>query len=118
MLAEAAARAPSATALGLGDARLDYGQDLRCVARFAHELRRLAAGRGERVALVLGNSLDMPIAMFGVHAAGAQAVPINPAYTARELSHLLADAAPGAVVYDAAIAVTVEPLAASLGIKH
>ncbi|OGA66916.1 MAG: hypothetical protein A3G81_29920 [Betaproteobacteria bacterium RIFCSPLOWO2_12_FULL_65_14] len=118
MLADAAARSPSATALVVGDRRVDYAQYLRCTARFAHELGRLGAGRGERVALILGNSLDMPIAMFGVHAAGAQAVPINPAYTTRELSHILSDAAPIAVVYDAAIAATVEPLAASLGIRH
>jgi long-chain acyl-CoA synthetase len=118
MLADAAARSPSATALVVGDQRLDYGQYLGCVARFARELRGFGAARGERVALILGNSLDMPIAMFGVHAAGAQAVPINPAYTARELSHILADASPVAVIYDAAIAATVEPLAASLHIRH
>lgn len=118
MLADAAARAPSSTALVCGEARLDYARYLRCVAAFARELRRRGAGRGERVALVLGNSLDMPIAMFGVHAAGAQAVPINPAYTTRELSHILADAAPAAVVYDAAVAAVVEPLVASLGIRH
>lgn len=118
MLADAAARSPSATALAFGERRVDYAQYLRCTARFAHVLRRLGAVRGERVALLLGNSLDMPIAMFGVHAAGAQAVPVNPAYTARELSHILSDAAPIAVVYDAAIASAVEPLVASLRIRH
>lgn len=33
----------------------------------------------------MGNSIDMAIAMFAIHAAGAQAVPINPLYTAREV---------------------------------
>ena len=118
MLTDAAARSPSSTALVFGKQRLAYGQYLHCVAHVARELRRLGAARSERVALILGNSIDMPIAMFGVHAAGAQAVPINPAYTARELSYILSDAAPVAVVYDAALAATVEPLAASLHIRH
>ncbi len=76
------------------------------------------AAAARRVALVCGNSLDMPIAMFAIHAAGAQAVPINPAYTTRELSYILGDAEPAAIVYDAEVAATVEPLIASLGIKY
>jgi long-chain acyl-CoA synthetase len=115
MLADAAARAPQAVALVCNDRRLTYAQYLRCVAAFAQEL--IAEGcRGGRVALVCGNSLDMPIAMFAVHAAGAQAVPINPAYTARELSYILSDAEPTAIVYDADVAATVEPLIASIAI--
>src|SRR4029078_9370644 len=73
---------------------------------------------GSRVALVCANSLDMPIAMFAAHAAGAQAVPINPTYTERELSCILEDAAPVAIIYDADIAEKIEPLAAALGIHH
>ena len=53
------------------------------------------------MALVCGNSLDLPIAMFGVHAAGAQAVPINPAYTTRELAHILSDAHVGDAIAEA-----------------
>jgi long-chain acyl-CoA synthetase len=56
--------------------------------------------------------------MFAAHAAGAQAVPITPAYTARELGHILGDAEPAVVVYDAEGSATVEPLLASLGIPH
>ena len=109
MLADAAARAGDREALVCGERRLTYTQYLRCVAGFAHELQR-AGARGARVALVCGNSLDLPIAMFAAHAAGAQAVPINPAYTARELGHILTDAAPTVAVYDAEVAATVEPL--------
>ncbi len=117
MLADAAARSPEATALVCGDRRLSYLQYQRCVAGLAREL--IGHGcRGARVALVCGNSLDMPIAMFAIHAAGAQAVPINPAYTTRELSYILGDAEPVAIVYDAEVAATVEPLIASLGVKY
>ncbi len=114
MLADAAAQSPEATALVCGEQRLTYAQYLRCVAGFAHELAR--HGRGARVAMVCGNSLDLPIAMFGIHATGAQAVPINPAYTERELSYILSDAKPSAIVYDADVSASVEPLIPALKI--
>lgn len=117
MLALAAERAPAATALVVGEERLSYAQYLRCVAGFANELIALGA-RGSRVALVCGNSLDLPVAMFAAHAAGAQAVPINPAYTSRELGHILADCDAAVVIYDTEIAATVEPLLASLRVPH
>ncbi len=117
MLADAALHSGDAMALVCGDRRLSYAQTLRCVAGFARELVALGA-RGCRVALVCGNSLDMPVAMFAAHAAGAQVVPINPTYTARELSQLLADAEVRVVVVDDDLAATVEPLCAALGIAH
>jgi long-chain acyl-CoA synthetase len=117
MLAKTVGRWPHADALVCAGKRLTYAQYLRCVAGFAAELIEHGA-RSSRVALVCGNSLDMPIAMFAVHAAGAQAVPINPAYTTRELSSILADADPIVIVYDSAVAPTVEPLIASLSITY
>jgi len=117
MLADTCARFPDVTALVCGARSLSYVEYLRCVAGFADELVRYGA-RGSRVALVCANSLDMPIAVFGAHAAGAQAVPINPTYTERELSYILGDADPVAIVYDAEIAGKVEPLIAALGIHH
>ena len=117
MLADAAARAAGATALVCGEKQLSYAQYLRCIAGFARELVALGA-RGSRVALICGNSLDIPVAMFAVHAAGAQAVPINPTYTARELSHILADADAQVVIYDEDVAATVGPLCASLKVPH
>ena len=117
MLADTRARFPEATALVCGARSLSYAEYLRCVAGFAAELAGYGA-RGSRVALVCANSLDMPIAMFAAHAAGAQAVPINPTYTERELSYILEDAAPVAILYDADIAEKIEPLAAALGIRH
>ena len=87
-------------------------------AGFATELQSLGAGPGERVALLCGNSIEIAIAMFGFHAAGAQVVPVNPTYTARELRHILADAAPLAVVYGEDIRDVVEPLLKELNIKH
>jgi long-chain acyl-CoA synthetase len=80
MLAEAARQVPEREALVCQGERLSYAQYLRCVAWFADELLALGA-RDKRVGIVLGNSLDICIAMFAIHAAGAQAVPCNPLYT-------------------------------------
>jgi long-chain acyl-CoA synthetase len=109
MLVDAAARAPDREALVCEDRRLGYREYLACVAGFARELERLGA-RGGRVALILGNGIESAIATFAVHAAGAQLVPLNPIYTARELAQILADAEPTVVLYDSALAATVAPL--------
>jgi long-chain acyl-CoA synthetase len=115
MLAEAAAKAPAREALAMGEERLTYGEYARCAAGLALELKSLGLA-GERIAFVLGNSLDICVAYFGVHAAGCQAVPLNPLYTPRELEQMLGDAAPALVLYEPGVAANVEPVAAKLGI--
>jgi len=88
MLRETAARWPEREAVVCGDERLNYANYLDAIATFAGELVSLGA-RGERVALVLGNGPDICVAIFATHAAGAQAVPLNPLYTSRELGMIL-----------------------------
>ncbi len=114
MLGDAARRRPDATALVCGDEALDYRQYAACVAGFALELNAAGVGRGARVALVMANSIDIAVATFAVQAAGAQVVPLNPAYTASELGPMLADADPAAVVYDSDTAAVLHGLIAHL----
>ena len=47
--------------------------------------------RGERVAIMLPNLLQYPVAMCGIFRAGLVVVNVNPLYTARELRHQLSD---------------------------
>lgn len=117
ILGDAARLAPDGEALVCGDERLAYAEYLRCVAGFAHELLELDA-RGRRVAIVLGNSIDTCIALFGVHAARAQAVPMNPLYTDHELRPLFADAQLYAIVYAHEHSQRIEALADESGIEH
>lgn len=117
MLAEAAARDPGAEALACGERRLDYAGYLRSVAGFATELSALGA-RGERVATVLGNSIDACVAAFGTLAAGAQHVPLNPLLATRELDYILRDASPVALVVDEALEPALSPLAHAAGVRH
>lgn len=53
---------------------------------------------GDRVALMMPNILQYPIAVFGVLRAGMVVVNINPLYTARELEHQLNDSAAKCIV--------------------
>ena len=117
LLADTASRFPEREALVLGEERLSYRDYLACVAGFARELAARGV-RGERVAMLLPNGIDICVATFAVHAAGAQLVPLNPAYTTRELEAILADAEPAVLLYDAAKSALIEPLAQRLRIRH
>ena len=64
----------------------------------ARGLRSLGLEAGDRVALHLGNTPDFPAAYFGVLRAGLVALPVNPGYTAPELTHVLSDSGARAVV--------------------
>jgi long-chain acyl-CoA synthetase len=55
-------------------------------------------GKGERVAIMMPNLLQYPIALFGVLRAGMTVVNVNPLYTARELEHQLKDSGARAIV--------------------
>ena len=66
---------------------------------FAAWLQKVAKlQRGDRVALMLPNLLQYPVALFGVLRAGMVAVNTNPLYTPRELEHQLTDAGATAIV--------------------
>ncbi len=115
MLAAAAEIAPDHVALIDGERSLTYAEYIRCVGGLAHEL--VAAGApARRVALLLDNSLEMAVAMFAVHAAGAQAVPINPIYTEREIGHILRDSTPHVAIANPKVAETVADIGGEFAI--
>lgn len=66
---------------------------------FAAWLQKKAGLRkGERIAIMLPNVLQYPIAMFGAFRAGLVVVNTNPLYTARELEHQLNDSGAESIV--------------------
>ena len=66
---------------------------------FAAWLQTVAGLRkGDRVAIMLPNCLQYPVAMFGILRAGLVVVNTNPLYTARELEHQLKDSGAQAIV--------------------
>jgi long-chain acyl-CoA synthetase len=78
---------------------LTYGDVDRLSRQFAsYLLNDLKLNKGDRVALMLPNVLQYPVAIFGVLRAGLTVVNTNPLYTARELRHQLHDAGASAIV--------------------
>jgi len=68
-------------------------------ANFASYLQNgLKLGKGSRVAIMMPNLLQYPIALFGILRAGMTVVNVNPLYTARELEHQLNDSGASAIV--------------------
>ena len=92
LVGTAAARHGERTAFRLLDGPAVSWRDVdHQVTAFAERLRAMGAAPGERVAIVLPNGVDFAVAFWGALRAGAVVVPANPAYTARELDHILGD---------------------------
>jgi len=88
-------------------------------ARFASFLQgELKLPKGTRVALMMPNVLQYPIAMFGALRAGYTVVNVNPLYTARELEHQLRDSGAEVIVILENFAHTLQSVRSSLPLKH
>ncbi|WP_028203463.1 AMP-binding protein [Paraburkholderia nodosa] len=73
---------------------------------------------GDRIALMLPNSLQQPIAMFAALRAGLTVVNVNPLYTAPELANLIKDAGARAIVVMEVCAATLEKALTHVAIEH
>ena len=78
---------------------LTYGEIDQLSAQFAaYLLGELKLKKGDRVAIMMPNCLQYPIATFGILRAGLTVVNTNPMYTARELKHQLVDSGASAIL--------------------
>ena len=97
---------------------LTYEEVDRLSINFANYLLNvLKLKKGDRVALMMPNVLQYPIAIFGVLRAGLTVVNTNPMYTARELKHQLKDSGASAIVVMEMFAHTVAEVLADTPIK-
>ncbi|WP_439212653.1 long-chain-fatty-acid--CoA ligase FadD [Duffyella gerundensis] len=78
----------------------------------------LGLKKGDRVALMMPNLLQYPVALFGVLRAGMIVVNVNPLYTPRELKHQLNDSGASAIVIVSNFAHTLEKVVAETAIKQ
>jgi long-chain acyl-CoA synthetase len=108
----------SRTALVSMGKAISYGElDLKSRA-FASYLQNVARlPRGARVALMMPNLLQYPIAAFGALRAGYVVVNCNPLYSPRELKHQLADSGAEAIVVLENFAGTLEKAIAGTAVK-
>ena len=98
---------------------LTYGQLDELSMQFACYLQQtLGLTRGERVAIMLPNVLQYPVAMCGIFRAGLVVVNVNPLYTARELEHQLKDSGAKCIVILENFAHVLEEVIAETPVEH
>jgi long-chain acyl-CoA synthetase len=87
--------------------------------RFARYLQNtLGLIKGERVAIMLPNILQYPIALCGIFRAGLVVVNVNPLYTPRELKHQLSDSGARGIVILDNFAHTLDEVIEDTSIEH
>src|SRR6476661_8363619 len=99
-------------------ASLTFGDIDRLSRALAAYLQECNLARGRRVAIMLPNVLQYPVALAAVLRAGYIAVNVNPLYTARELEHQLHDSGAEAVVVLENFAHTVAEVVGQTKVKH
>uniref|UniRef100_Q0HUG3 Long-chain-fatty-acid--CoA ligase n=1 Tax=Shewanella sp. (strain MR-7) TaxID=60481 RepID=Q0HUG3_SHESR len=83
----------------------------------AYLQNELKLQKGDRVALMMPNLLQYPIALFGILRAGMVVVNVNPLYTPRELKHQLVDSGAKAIVVVSNFARTLEEVVEQTPVK-
>ncbi len=103
LLANAVARRPEGVAAICGDETITYAELNLRVGRAAAGLAARGVGQGDRVAMILANSIEFVVVLFAVARLGAVSVPLNIRHTEAENRHILNDCATRAVVYEASL---------------
>jgi len=104
--------------INMGQAMTFRKLEERSRAFAAYLQQGLGLKKGDRVALMMPNLLQYPIALFGVLRAGMIVVNVNPLYTPRELEHQLNDSGASAIVLVSNFAHTLEKVVEKTQVKH
>ena len=104
--------------MNMGQAMTYRKLEERSRAFAAYLQQGLGLKKGDRVALMMPNLLQYPVALFGILRAGMIVVNVNPLYTPRELEHQLNDSGASAIVIVSNFAHTLEKVVAKTSVKH
>ncbi|MEJ1127956.1 long-chain-fatty-acid--CoA ligase [Variovorax sp. CCNWLW225] len=97
---------------------VSYGETDKLSRAFAAYLQGLALAKGDRVAVMMPNCPQYPIAVAAILRAGLILVNVNPLYTPRELEHQLKDSGAKAIVIMENFGTTLQQCIAATPIKH
>ena len=97
---------------------MSYGELDQASKSIAVYLQKIGLQRGDRVAVMMPNILQYPIAAMAIIRAGMVLVNVNPLYTARELEILLKDSGAKAIFIVENFAHTLEACVARTDVKH
>ncbi|MFC9789364.1 amino acid adenylation domain-containing protein [Rhodococcus sp. NPDC127528] len=109
LLDEQAARTPDAVAVEFGDDSLTYRQLHEQANRMARTLVERGVGPESVVAIALGRSIELMVALLAVGKAGGAYLPLDLDYPAERLAYMLADASPVCVLTDGTVVDTDVP---------
>ncbi len=98
---------------------ITYAELAEQATAFAAYLQKdLGLVKGDKFAIMVPNTLQYPIALFGALLAGLTVVNVNPLYTARELEHQLKDSDSKAMLIIENFAHTLENIIDKTPVKH
>jgi long-chain acyl-CoA synthetase len=118
LMEEGFARHANRNAYAFMDKYFTFADIDRCSVAFGAWLQGLGLARGARVAIMMPNVVQYPIALAGVLRAGCVVVNVNPLYTPRELEHQLKDSGAEAIVILENFAATLQQVIAKTAVKH
>jgi len=99
-------------------AEISYSELDYLSRNFAAALQHMGLQQGDRIALMMPNILQYPVALFGALRAGLVIVNTNPMYTARELRHQLLDSGAKAIVVVENFASVLESVREDVPLEH
>ncbi len=97
---------------------ISFGELDRLSRAFGAWLQSKGYGKGVRVAIMMPNCLQYPVALYGTLRAGGIVVNVNPLYTPRELEHQLKDSGAEVIVILENFATTLEEVLPKTPLKH
>src|SRR5262249_7910782 len=118
LLEESFARFRDQRAYVCMDKAITFGEIDTLSLALASWLQDKGLRKGTRVAIMMPNVLQYPVALAAVLRAGLIAVNVNPLYTARELGHQLKDSGAEAVIVLENFAATLQVALAGTPVKH
>ncbi len=118
MLEESFQKFASRNAYVCMDAYLTYGELDEQSKKLGAWLQSRGMKKGARVAVMMPNVLQNPIAIAAILRAGYTVVNVNPLYTPRELEHQLKDSGAEAIIVLENFATTLEQVIAKTNVKH
>ncbi|KQX37848.1 long-chain-fatty-acid--CoA ligase [Variovorax sp. Root434] len=118
LMEESFAKYADRTAYSFMGKDISYGETDRQSKAFAGYLQGLGLAKGDRVAVMMPNCPQYPIAVAGILRAGLILVNVNPLYTPRELEHQLKDSGAKAIVIMENFGTTLQQCIAATPIRH
>ncbi|MGO4378034.1 long-chain-fatty-acid--CoA ligase [Pseudoduganella sp. RAF19] len=118
LLEESFTRFASRKAYVCMDSVMTYREWEQYSRQIAAWLQQRGLGQGARVAVMMPNVLQYPIAVAAILRAGCTVVNVNPLYTPRELEHQLEDSGAEVIIVLENFATTVQQVLPRTGVKH